>query len=959
MAAISWKNPVTGDWATAANWIPGKVPGAGDAVTIAVPGFYTVNLTTPVKVGSIVISNTSALLAVQDPGQTETVSGAVSNSGALQVDTGGPGGTTLNIGGTLTNLHVVNIGNNAATATTKVGVGGLNNSANSSVNLTGGAVLTVAGSLNNSQGGFLQVDNSGSGGSVLTVGKQLIDNGSLTIGNSGLIRSTTVKAAGLAGAGSVAMNEGTAATATLNITGAAPTTLLGNYNLSGNALIEFGSGGVSTIDKGASLTLNGAKALVALKSAPTSNSALKGLAQNAGSLSLQNGAALATGALDNSNSLSVDGGGAGGSSLTVGGVLTNENSLQIGNTVITKATKVSATALSNFGSLSEASDAAGATSTLAVSGAFLNGRSASLGIDSSGAGGSVLTVGGVLTNNGAITIGSGNLTKATTVKAGGLAGTGSITMNEGTFATATLNITGAAPTTLLGSYNLSGNALIQFGSGGVHAIGNGASLTLNGAKALVALKSAPTSNSALKGLAQNAGSLSLQNGAALATGALDNSNSLSVDGGGAGGSSLTVGGVLTNENSLQIGNTVITKTTKVSAKGLSNFGSLSEVSDAAAATSTLAVSGAFLNGRNASLGIDSSGAGGSVLTVGGVLTNNGALNIGNASLTRATKVKAAGLGNTGTISLTGLTGTATLTATGASSDSGIINLAVGSVLALGNTLTVSGALNLKGGTVSGGTLATAGLGTMQAATAVKSTLSALTIAAGSTFSVAAGGTLVDNGVTVNGSLFGNGGATLNFAKATTASSLINISGFTTIGLANTKNVLTLAGANFTGTAGVITINDGNGGNTVTATAGAITVHAGKGVDVLKGAGSNDIFFAGGKTTMTGGKGANEFVFSAAGNNTITDFTASAANEMLFVSGSGFSLPGATASPQPLGSLFTKNATGAFTAPTQRFAYDTSNGDLFYSGSGTTATEHLVAVVSGHPNLNPAHLLFST
>jgi hypothetical protein len=50
-------------------------------------------------------------------------------------------------------------------------------------------------------------------------------------------------------------------------------------------------------------------------------------------------------------------------------------------------------------------------------------------------------------------------------------------MNEGTAATATLDITGAAPTTLSGTYQLSGDALLEFASGGVTAIGSGADVT--------------------------------------------------------------------------------------------------------------------------------------------------------------------------------------------------------------------------------------------------------------------------------------------------------------------------------------------------------------------------------------------------------------------------------------------------------------------------------------------------
>ena len=173
------------------------------------------------------------------------------------------------------------------------------------------------------------------------------------------------------------------------------------------------------------------------------------------------------------------------------------------------------------------------------------------------------------------------------------------------------------------------------------------------------------------------------------------------------------------------------------------------------------------------------------------------------------------------------------------------------------------------------------------------------------------------------------------------------------------NTLTLSSANFSSVTGsTITVSDGNGGNTISVAAGVaapdrIIVYAGSGADALTGGLGNDVFYAGGDTTMTGGAGTNEFIFSAPGTNTITDFTASATNEIFF-SNTGFNLGLSGTGPLPAG-LFTSNSTGAFTATTQRFAYDTADGELFYSPAGTTATEKLVFTLTGAPALTAKEL----
>ncbi|MGC2412099.1 MAG: hypothetical protein WA459_05315 [Stellaceae bacterium] len=176
------------------------------------------------------------------------------------------------------------------------------------------------------------------------------------------------------------------------------------------------------------------------------------------------------------------------------------------------------------------------------------------------------------------------------------------------------------------------------------------------------------------------------------------------------------------------------------------------------------------------------------------------------------------------------------------------------------------------------------------------------------------------------------------------------------------NSFTLKSVNFTGVSGhVITVDDGNSGNTITAStlpsADAIIVHAGTGTDTLKGGAGNDIFFAGGKTTMTGHGGANQFTFAHIGTNGITDFGASTSNKIV-LRDSGFNLGAdealGTASLQHLAaSVFVANSTGSFTTTGQRFAYNTTTGALRYDkdGSGASFSASTVVVLSGHPSLS--------
>ena len=167
----------------------------------------------------------------------------------------------------------------------------------------------------------------------------------------------------------------------------------------------------------------------------------------------------------------------------------------------------------------------------------------------------------------------------------------------------------------------------------------------------------------------------LHDRAAVSTsGSLVNDGRVYLDpGGGDGGSSLTLAGALTNSGTLAIGNKALSASDRVTAASLSDTGAIN-VTGSSASQALLDVNGLASIGAGASLGLDNHAAvsttgslvndghlrldllpgdGGSSLTVGGTLTNNDALNIGNAALSASDKVTAAALDNTNAILLRG------------------------------------------------------------------------------------------------------------------------------------------------------------------------------------------------------------------------------------------------------------------------------------------------------------------
>ncbi len=256
------------------------------------------------------------------------------------------------------------------------------------------------GSYNN---GALDLDaSSGDGGSSLTIGGALTNGGGgfIQIGPSDgtLSAASTIEAASLAnftsyGAiGWIDLYGSSTAEATLDVASAAgfgaAGVLSGHINLSGDALLEFASGQITTIEYRSELSLAGPSSFVADASGTRSNSALTGLEiiwGDGGALSLSNGASVTTtGALANEGVVALDQNeGDGGSWLHINGTLRNHGTVDIGNSALPARSMLKADSVVNDGTINLQGE--GPTlankATLTVPGAFTNNGTANLNDD--------------------------------------------------------------------------------------------------------------------------------------------------------------------------------------------------------------------------------------------------------------------------------------------------------------------------------------------------------------------------------------------------------------------------------------------------------------------------------------------------------------------------------------------------------------------------------------------------
>ncbi len=184
------------------------------------------------------------------------------------------------------------------------------------ITASGNYTVTIGLSAGSSESESAAVVNLNDAGAVLAI------NGSLKVG-------TLTNTAGTINLTGSASNQ-----ATLDVTGAAPATL-GNINILGDALIEFGSGAVTSNGAGTTFSLRDDPTAISLNASGNTS----GTFTNAGNLNVDN---------FNNGFGSFD---AGGSKLTIGNTLANSGAVNIGNTGLSTATKVTATGLSNTGTI--------------------------------------------------------------------------------------------------------------------------------------------------------------------------------------------------------------------------------------------------------------------------------------------------------------------------------------------------------------------------------------------------------------------------------------------------------------------------------------------------------------------------------------------------------------------------------------------------------------------------------
>ena len=370
-----------------------------------------------------------------------------------------------------------------------------------------------------------------SGYSAIAITAALNNTGTINLGNGILTSNSEISAATLSNTGTINLQGdnalGTGEAAILDIAAADPSAWTGHLSLAGQALLEFGSGSISSVANGAQIYLATSQGYIADNGATSTNSALTGLNAVAGDFELQYGANVnVNGNLNVTGSLGVD-------------------------------------TQSDYG------DNPSGGSTLRVAQTLINSGTVSLG-------------------NGFF--GNGGDTADTTIYANSLQNTGTINLTgnsaTGNTKAAQIIVATAAPTVWTGALSMANQALLEFGSGSIQDVAAGAEIYLATSDGYIANQSSLSTNSALTGLAQIHGDFEEQYGAAVTVnngltvyGSLNLDTQSNYGDTPAGGSSIKIGGALVNDGYVDIGNgffgaLLLTSTTTITAGSLQNNGTI-------------------------------------------------------------------------------------------------------------------------------------------------------------------------------------------------------------------------------------------------------------------------------------------------------------------------------------------------------------------------------------------------
>ncbi len=610
------------------HWSPAGIPGA-DAQVVIDSGAPVASA----SIGTVDSITNSSDLTFESAG-TNTVTTFLDNTGSLNVDdNAGEGGTILKIGGALTNSGTLSIGNATLSASDKVTAASLDNTATGTINLTGSgdnqALLDVTGSAGFGAARTLT-------GTVNLIGDSAIEfasgeittiaaSGSLLLsGNNAFVEDSTALGSNsaLAGLSTVSGSLGLSQ-ASISVTGALTNAgaIFANKSSSLKIAGKFTNKGAFTLfDSQATVgaLTNTGQIDVQFGASLSTTGALS----NSGGLTVGNGSSVSTTALNNSGSIDTYGenelldvtgsAGFGAHGVLSGNVfLTDESAIEFASGQITTIAADASLNLDGNSAFIEDRTALGSNSALAG----LSTVSGSLGLSQAS-----ISVTGALTNTGYISVNGSSLNIA-----GKLTNLGTLTMDGGSAQVGALTNTGiihvggsglldvttgaagfGTAGTVTGTVDLVGPA-IEFLSGEISTIATGASLDLEG-NAVIEDSTALGSNSALTGLANVAGGLTLNGASVSTTGALTNSGFIGLGN----GSTLSIADGLTNTGTLDIGNSGLLNVSGA----LTNNGSISITTDTETLAGAVGGTGSF-SLSTANLQFDSSVSAGQTIKESG------------------------------------------------------------------------------------------------------------------------------------------------------------------------------------------------------------------------------------------------------------------------------------------------------------------------------------------------------